>query len=705
MLFRSGVGANWTLGQGNIDGAVTGPASASDGNFALFNGATGKIVKDSSLSLDTDVALTANSDSHVPSQRAVKSYVAGALIYRGNIDCSASPNYPAANQGDYYVVSVAGKIGGASGINVEIGDTLLCRVNGTASGTQAGVGANWTPGQGNIDGAVTGPASATSSNFALFNGTSGKTIQDGGVSLDTDTSLTANSDSRIASQRAVKGYVAGNPTGALVLKGTIDCSANPNYPGANLGDYYVVSVAGKIGGSSGINVEVGDTLLCRVNGTISGTQAGVGASWTLGQGNIDGAVTGPASAVNSNFAAFNGTTGRIVKDGGVFLDTDPTMAANSDGRIPSQKAVKSSIGGQPLSTDTLGQGQGWFWDGVSATFKARDIEGQNLLVNSAFDVWQENTSYNFGGAVAKTHIADFWKVAGATSASYSATRVTGLANAQYALKIQRNSGQTNTSRVRLAQQFGQAETMYLAGKTVTVSFDFMVGANYSPASGPVAAIFYGTGVDEDISLNAGTPGFATGGGNVQTASLQSQIAAAGTVARIVATPLTIPTGITEMILEFHTGVYVGTAGGDDSYTIGNVKMEVGNIATPYRKPDYADELRRCQRRYQKSFQWATSPGAAGTATGEARWRRMNTSLSTEAQRIAFYSTMRGFPTLTLFNPSAANAQVRNESTPADCTGTTVQNVSDNAFEISCTINAGSALGDQLGVHWVADARL
>ncbi len=704
------VGPNWTVGQGNIDGAVTGPASAADGNFALFNGTTGKIVKDNSISLDTDATLTTNSDSRIASQKAVKSYVAssmaGVLVYRGVIDCSANPNYPAANQGDYYVVSVAGKIGGTLGVNVEIGDTLLCRVNGSASGTQLAVGANWTVGQGNIDGAVTGPASASDGNFALFNGTSGKTVKDGSLSLDTDAALTANSDSRIASQKAVKSYIAGNPSGALIYKGVIDCSAFPNYPAANLGDYYVVSVAGKIGSIiGGIAVEAGDTLLCRVNGTASGTQAAVGANWTVGQGNIDGAVTGPASAVSSNFALFNGTTGKIIRDSGAFLDTDATMAANSDGRIPSQKAVKSSIGGQPLSADTLGQGQGWFWDSISSTFKARDIEGRNLLVNSAFDVWQDNVSYTFGGTAPKVHIADFWKVAAATSASYSVSRPAGLANAQYALKIQRNMGQTNTARVRLAQQFGQAETMYLAGKTVTVSFDFMVGANYSPTSGPVVAIFYGTGVDEDIDLHAGTPGFATGGGNVATAGLQSQIAAAGTVARIVAPPLAIPAGITEMILEIHTSVYVGTAGADDSFTIGNVKMEIGNIATPYRKPDFADELRRCQRRYQKSFQWATWPGAAGTMTGETRWRRFGAGTANEGQRVPLYSTMRTFPTLVLYNPSAANAQVRNETGGADCSATTVQNVSDSAFEITCTGNGGGAAGDWLGIHWVADARL
>ena len=67
----------------------------------------------------------------------------GTLANMGPKDCSANPNYPAANNGDLYNVSVAGKIGGASGIAVGVGDVAICTVDGTAAGTQAAVGANW----------------------------------------------------------------------------------------------------------------------------------------------------------------------------------------------------------------------------------------------------------------------------------------------------------------------------------------------------------------------------------------------------------------------------------------------------------------------------------------------------------------------------------------------------------------------------------
>ncbi len=137
------------------------------------------------------------------------------------------------------------------------------------------------------------------------------------------------------------GLFAAND--ALVYKGAIDASASPNYPAASAGHLYKISVAGKIGGGAGANVEVGDSILCTVDGSAAGTQAAVGANWSIIQTNLDGAVIGPAVAVSGDFATFSGTGGKLIQDSGLALDTDGTLAANSDAKIPSQKAVKTAV--------------------------------------------------------------------------------------------------------------------------------------------------------------------------------------------------------------------------------------------------------------------------------------------------------------------------------------------------------------------------
>ncbi len=168
--------------------------------------------------LDTDPTMAANSNTKVPSQAAVVAYVgsqiaaANALIYKGDIDCSANPNYPAANVGYLYICSVAGKIGGASGVTVEVGDFIICKVNGSPAGNQATVGANWNVIQTNLTGAVIGPNSSTSGNIATFSGTSGQVIQDSGYSFSNFVS------SALASALIIVGS-SGNLAAAVSMSG------------------------------------------------------------------------------------------------------------------------------------------------------------------------------------------------------------------------------------------------------------------------------------------------------------------------------------------------------------------------------------------------------------------------------------------------------------------------------------------------------
>lgn len=150
--------------------------------------------------------------------------------------------------------------------------------------------------------------------------------------VDTDATLAANSDTRLASQKAIKTYadqlIAAND--AMVFEGVIDCSADPNYPAADRGATYRVSVAGKIGGVSGVNVEAGDILLCLTDGTASGDQATVGSEWSIIQTNIDGAVVGPASATDGHVALFDGATGKLIKDGGAATTAGLAMLSATD---------------------------------------------------------------------------------------------------------------------------------------------------------------------------------------------------------------------------------------------------------------------------------------------------------------------------------------------------------------------------------------
>jgi hypothetical protein len=176
------------------------------------------------------------------------------------------------------------------------------------------------------------------------------------LGLDTDITLAANSDAKIPTQKAVKAYADGllDANNAYQYKGVIDCSTNPNYPAANAGWTYKVSVAGKIGGAAGTNVEVGDTLTCIVDGSAAGNQATVGANWIIVQTNVDGAVTGPAASTAGNLVTFSGVTGKVIQDSAVAISTDGTLATNSDAKVPTEKAVRIYLGANYYPQTQLG---------------------------------------------------------------------------------------------------------------------------------------------------------------------------------------------------------------------------------------------------------------------------------------------------------------------------------------------------------------
>lgn len=165
------------------------------------------------------------------------------------------------------------------------------------------------------DAQVKKSASSISGNVPVWDGVTGDSL---GAGYGVETTLTG-SNSKIPRADAVKIYVDNllGANDAMVFKGVLDCAANPNYPAADAGHAYKISVAGKIGGAAGPVVEIGDMIICIADATVTGTHAAVGNKWTIIQGNIDGAVTGPAAGVANNFVAFDGTSGRLIKDSGL----------------------------------------------------------------------------------------------------------------------------------------------------------------------------------------------------------------------------------------------------------------------------------------------------------------------------------------------------------------------------------------------------
>lgn len=151
------------------DGTVRHPNQTA--NRAVYLGANKEVL--SSAVTSTELGYVSGVTSAIQTQIDSKASVAyvdaaitGLLDLKGDQDCSANPLYPSASKGDAYYVTVAGKIGGASGKSVDIGDVYVAKAD-NAGGTEAAVGSSWFVLEHNLSGVVTTSDVGTVTNAML----------------------------------------------------------------------------------------------------------------------------------------------------------------------------------------------------------------------------------------------------------------------------------------------------------------------------------------------------------------------------------------------------------------------------------------------------------------------------------------------------------------------------------------------------------
>lgn len=175
-------------------------------------------------------------------------------------------------------------------------------------------------------------AATTAGYIPKFNNTTG--VIENGYSVQT---TLASSSTAIPTAAAVVAAIDNKiaATDAMIYKGTLGTDGTVTKVPANgykVGWTYKVITAGTY---AGIKCEVGDMLIAINNGPVSGTTV-VNADWTVVQANIDGAVTGPASATAGHIAVFDGATGKVIKDGTYTIATSvPSNAVFTDTKVTS----------------------------------------------------------------------------------------------------------------------------------------------------------------------------------------------------------------------------------------------------------------------------------------------------------------------------------------------------------------------------------
>jgi len=221
---------------------------------------------------------------------------------------------------------------------------------------------------------------------------------------------------------------------------------------------------------------------------------------------------------------------------------------------------------------------------------------KNLLINGNFDVWQRGNG-PFPIATTGIYTADrFFAARSISIGSYTVTQVTGDMG-KYAIKLQRDQGDTDTDFLSLTYALETNDCIPLRGKNLVAKVRLKKGADFI-ASNDLRVTLSQTSAD-DLTFVRASHGSIVGSDPDFIVSSDGVIPTTDFVDYEVNLGLIASTTNTITFrIGWNPSAAAGAAGVDDSITVDRVQLEVGNASTNFEDSSYADTLELCQRYYQ-----------------------------------------------------------------------------------------------------------
>jgi len=146
-------------------------------------------------------------------------------------------------------------------------------------------------------------------------------------------------------------------------------------------------------------------------------------------------------------------------------------------------------------------------------------------------------------------------------------------------------------------------------------------------------------------------------------------------------------------------VNIGASTSDNFYITG-IQMEVGEQATPFEHRSFADELARCQRYYQKSYNYSVAPGT-NTQDGATYTVTQATASYPSAGHTHFKVEMRAAPTITSYDYGGTSGKM---NAGGSAVTPVIQDPAQRGFG-NYVSNTSVGVNSSVSIHYEANAEL
>lgn len=361
-------------------------------------------------------------------------------------------------------------------------------------------------------------------------------------------------------------------------------------------------------------------------------------------------------------------------------------------------------------------------NGVVTVFSGRDLD-KNILINGGFDFIQRCaaalTNITSPSTTNRVYSADRWgfTVGNATTPQFQQVDTSGSPETNITTRYYARFKQlTNAAKVALTQVVLSRDSLPTIGRVVRFQckMKYSVGSNRdmrlglisntgtvdAPTAGWISA-FNANGTDPTLGASLSyltplTPENGTISGSAVTCPITTSWVRFGAT-------FIVPTTCKNLMPVIFSN---NTFAANDDLLITECGLFDGAEIQDWIPFPSSLELVRCQHFYSKTFALGTVP-AASVLPGCVRWGAgVAGAVAAAWGGWRFPERMNKAPTVTLFNPAAAGAQVRQLSaTAGDCTSSSATSITDTCCEFTTTPGASAVIGSVLGVNATAEAEL